>query len=85
MQSSPQSSILLASQAFLHHWGQYCVCVCVCVCVSQCSALTLTAASVSSQLISRITGTSVAAQRVHAALLALTVVGLGALVHLCQV
>lgn len=46
------------------------------------SALTLTAASVGCQLISRVTGTSVAAQCVQAALLTVAVVRSGALVHL---
>lgn len=44
--------------------------------------LTLTAALVSSQLIARVTGTLVAAQRVDTALLTATVVRLGALIHL---
>lgn len=46
--------------------------------------LTLTAALVSGQLIARVTGTLVAAQRVDTALLTATVVRLGALVHLCK-
>lgn len=44
--------------------------------------LTLTAALVGSQLIARVTGTLVAAQRVDTALLTATVVWLGALIHL---
>lgn len=45
--------------------------------------LTLAATLVRCQLVARVTGTLVAAQGVDAALLAATVVGAGALVHLC--
>lgn len=44
--------------------------------------LTLAAALVSSQLIARVAGALVAAQRVDTALLTATVVRLGALIHL---
>lgn len=49
-----------------------------------CAPLTLTAASVRCQLESWVTGTSVAAQRVQTALLAVAVVRPGALVHFCK-
>lgn len=54
-------------------------------CAELCSTLTLAAVSVSCKLITRVAGTSVAAQCVHTALLAVTVVGCRALVHLWQI
>lgn len=52
------------------------------VCVGAFTSLTLTAAPVGRKLVPGLTGTSVAAQRVDAALLTLAVVRTGALVHL---
>lgn len=64
------------------HTGLRCWVSVLCLCVS--APLTLTAASVSCQLISRVTGTSVAAQSVQTALRTVTVIRSGALVHLWQ-